>query len=102
MTSITLGNAVSIISNSKYPVAVNMPDTVYVKIFVIDLISLFSWLASMHENFSLSEVSQTKIFPTNFCLDSELVTKLTVRYQTCIPTYLPAYCDDNNDQIATS
>ena len=42
------------------------PYTVYVKIFVVDLISLFSWLASIHENFSLSEVSQTKIFPTNF------------------------------------
>ena len=40
--------------------------TVYVKIFVVDLISLFSWLASIHENFSLSEVSPTKIFPTNF------------------------------------
>ena len=41
-------------------------NTVYVKIFVVDLISLFSWLASIHENFSLSEVSRTKIFPTNF------------------------------------
>ena len=41
-------------------------DTVYVKIFVVDLISLFLWLASIHENFSLSEVSPTKIFPTNF------------------------------------
>ena len=40
--------------------------TVYVKIFVVDLILLFSWLASIHENFSLSEVSPTKIFPTNF------------------------------------
>ena len=40
--------------------------TVYVKIFVVDLISLFLWLASIHENFSLSEVSPTKIFPTNF------------------------------------
>ena len=40
--------------------------TVYVKIFVVDLISLFSWLASIHENFSLSEVSPTKFFPTNF------------------------------------
>ena len=40
--------------------------TVYVKIFVVDLISLFSWLASIHENFSPSEVSPTKIFPTNF------------------------------------
>ena len=40
--------------------------TVYVKNFVVDLISLFSWLASIHENFSLSEVSPTKFFPTNF------------------------------------
>ena len=40
--------------------------TVYVKIFMVDLISLFSWLASIHENFSLSEVSSMKIFPTNF------------------------------------
>ena len=42
--------------------------TVYIKIFVVDLISLFSWLAFIHENFSLSEVSPTKIFPTNFFL----------------------------------
>ena len=41
-------------------------DTVYVNIFVVDLISLFSWLASIHKNFSLSKVSPTKIFPTNF------------------------------------
>ena len=58
------------------------------------------FVVSLHpQKFSLSEVSPTKIFPTNFCLDSELVTKLTVRYQTFIPTYLPAYYDDNNDQI---
>ena len=53
--------------------------TVYVKIFVVDLISLFSWLASIHENFSLStKCHQRKFFPRIFCLDSELVTKLTV------------------------
>ena len=40
--------------------------TVYVKIFVVDLISLFSQLASIYENFSLSKVSQTKIFPRIF------------------------------------
>ena len=41
-------------------------NAVYVKIFVVGLISLFSWLASIHENFSPSEVSPTKNFPTNF------------------------------------
>ena len=78
-------------------------DTVYVKIFVVDLISLFSWLASIHENFSLSEVSPTKFFPANFLF------RLGTCHQTdsAVPDlhsniYLPAYCDDNNDQIATS
>ena len=46
--------------------SVSFEFTVYVKIFVVDLILLFSWLASIDEKFSLSEVSPTKIFPTNF------------------------------------
>ena len=33
---------------------------------MVDLISLFLWLAIIHENFSLSEVSLTKIFPRIF------------------------------------
>ena len=52
--------------NNHESILVNLPHTIYVKIFVVHLISLFLCLASIHENFSLSEVSPTKFFPTNF------------------------------------